>query len=451
MFNQTEREAKTVKRLTQLKGVRCILSALAISTLVVSCRSIDNSVASTEELIRRLTSRDANERKVAALALGEAKDLSAVKSLVLALKDKDSDVRAAVATALGRLGDVSAVSPLILALRDESWEVRQDVVRALGSVGDPHAIEPLLKIMKTEEEEEPVRDKAVEALGKIGLPAVMPLSSVLHNKNENLGARWRAAIALGKTRVPQAVETLIAAIDDDNPGVRQFAARALGDTGDHRAFEPLVRALKVNCELTRSGAAAGLGRLGDSRAIQPLIEALADKEASVRAEAIESLASLKAIQAAMPLGNILLNDENKNIRWGAAKSLMEIADEKAVGPLVTVLEKKHETSRIRMMAAAALAKISNPQAEKILLRFLKDKDKAVVVGALAFFIEMGIPGTEDLLIEAVNKYEHADVAKYFLNCGNITLEKAGRKLLKEYGLDIGKSEYRAGPRWGSRR
>ena len=58
----------------------------------------------------------------------------AVGPLAEALReDKDSDVRLIAAVALGELRDVRAVEPLIEALKDTDPGVRQNAVEALGS------------------------------------------------------------------------------------------------------------------------------------------------------------------------------------------------------------------------------------------------------------------------------------------------------------------------------
>ena len=62
-------------------------------------------------------------------------------------------------------------------------------------------------------------------------------------RDEDVEVRWRAVEALVKIGKP-AVEPLIAALEDEGSGVRMNAAEALGEIGDSRAVE-LIAALGV--------------------------------------------------------------------------------------------------------------------------------------------------------------------------------------------------------------
>src|SRR5437588_862656 len=62
-------------------------------------------------------------------------------------------------------------------------------------------------------------------------------------KSKKWEMRASAAEKLGKTRNPQAVEALIAALKDKEYLVRNSAADALGEIGDPRAVKPLISAL----------------------------------------------------------------------------------------------------------------------------------------------------------------------------------------------------------------
>ncbi len=58
------------------------------------------------------------------------------------------------------------------------------------------------------------------------------------------------------------------------------------------AVEPLIGVLKDENAYMRSFAAEGLGELGDKRAVQPLVEVLKDEDEQVRRSATESLRKL---------------------------------------------------------------------------------------------------------------------------------------------------------------
>ena len=55
-----------------------------------------------------------------------------------------------------------------------------------------------------------------------------------------------------------AVESLIACLRDENLGIRTNAAMALGNIGDTRAVEPLIESLNDHDEVMRSRASSAL-------------------------------------------------------------------------------------------------------------------------------------------------------------------------------------------------
>ncbi|MFH1568998.1 MAG: MFS transporter [Gemmatimonadota bacterium] len=108
--------------------------------------------------------------------------------------------------------------------------------------------------------------------------------------------RARAALALGRSGSPLAIEQLIQALADASPVVRRSAARALGETGSEAASEHLVRVLIDGESDIRPEAAEALGRLGHRSGIDPLIEALTDEDPRVRISAIRGLWEIGGIE-----------------------------------------------------------------------------------------------------------------------------------------------------------
>ena len=81
-----------------------------------------------------------------------------------------------------------------------------------------------------------LRETAIDALARIGKPAVPALVEALHDLNPEL--RDQAALALARIG-PQAVDAvpdLIAALRDDDETVRKDAVRALGQIGPQAAI-----------------------------------------------------------------------------------------------------------------------------------------------------------------------------------------------------------------------
>jgi hypothetical protein len=68
------------------------------------------------------------------------------------------------------------------------------------------------------------------------------------------------------------------------------------------------------------------------------------------------------------------------------------------------------------------------------------------------FVQKGAAGSEDILIEALDKAGNKNMAETFLNCGNFRLEQAAREWGSKHGYKIESASSGLGrTRWGSAR
>lgn len=279
-------------------------------------------------------------------------------------------------------GDIKGLAK---ALRyKDNWQIRQRAAAALGDIGDPRVIEPLATALRDNVYD--VRLRAVEALGKLGRPALQPLCSALRVR----GLGQSAAKALGEIGDPRAIKPLCAALKDENSGVRASAAKALGIIGDSRAVGPLCVVLKAS-DLTEAtpdvaaiaAAAEAIGTLRDSHAVEPLARLLRHKEQFVRTAAAEALGRIGA-PAMEPL-LVALREEDSEIRSSAAFALGEIGDTKVVEVLIASLGDRYR--HVRRNAAEALDKLSwKPDSVDIEIAYCIAKeewDRCVEIGAPA--------------------------------------------------------------------
>jgi HEAT repeat protein len=344
----------------------------------VNKMSEENNIAG---LIKALDDRDKNVRNSAREALVKI-GTPALELLIAALHHQAEYVRQHAAWALGDIGEARAVEALISALEDGNWAVRNNAAYGLGQIGDARAVEVLIATL--EDEDKDVRVTAREALEKIGSPAVGPLISAI--KAENTNVRINAVWVLGDIKDDQAVEPLIAALqDEDNEVVRQNAAYGLGQIGHPRAVEALILALKDEYEPVRKNAAWSLGKIDDRRAVEPLIAALGDEAKGVRQNAALSLGEL-CDECATDALIYALGDEQDDVRKNARDALAKIGMA-AVVPLVAVL--KHESEPVRENAAQALGNIGDPRATEPLLNTLRDRKKSVRVAVYLALDELG--------------------------------------------------------------
>ncbi len=123
-------------------------------------------------LITALQDESSWMKMTTAWVLGELRDARAVKPLVLLLKDKKAltggdclcdCLGQVVVEALVKVG-TPAVEPLMAALENDDAGIRQRVIWALGEIGDVRAVAPLKAML----EDWSVRSSVIEALKKMG-------------------------------------------------------------------------------------------------------------------------------------------------------------------------------------------------------------------------------------------------------------------------------------------
>ncbi len=113
-------------------------------------------------------------------------DVAATDAALLDLTDTHWLNRKHAIEVLGELRVEAAVKPLVEMLNDEVGDVRQRAYEALIKIGKPCVAEVVPLLM---EEEDDLRQSATEILRKIGKPAVEPLAQALGEADERLQKR----------------------------------------------------------------------------------------------------------------------------------------------------------------------------------------------------------------------------------------------------------------------
>jgi HEAT repeat protein len=302
-----------------------------------------------------------------------------------------SDQPGAVVAALGRqVMDWQQGQRALLVMR--CWETS-------SAAADPEAtaalVEALLAATRTPENRyvpaQKLRPRVVEALAKVGPPAVARLVAAL--ADESGPARSIAAAALGRIGDPQAVEPLIAALSDG--WSRKNAAGALASIGDARAAGPLFALLGDEDEDVRWKAAGALREIGDSRLVEPLV-ALLDRHTHEELTWLQDVdpdevdaAEPSELLAGAPDAYWMLSNRRA---WGdvelsrlAAYVLAGLtakdAIEKAVDPLIRALRDPDED--LQYLAAEALGNIGSPRALSHLERLARQEDADSSWGSVA--------------------------------------------------------------------
>lgn len=123
---------------------------------------------------------------------------------------------------------------------------------------------------------------------------------------------------------------------------------------------------------------ADIEKFGKDRNIRGLIRYLGDWDADIQWKAAETLGMLGPV-ATEPLLRVL-RKSSRTARIGAIEALGEIRDQRAVEPLMQVLENdSHDETRF--LAALALGEIGDDASLTLLVHTLKDRNKYVRYGA----------------------------------------------------------------------
>lgn len=178
----------------------------------------------SNSLILALNDPHPRVRRLAAKALGQIGDISAVDFLIKLLNDPDRGVRATAAIALGNYRHPMAAQQIMDAYPKASTAARIDMVYALGNINDILAVPFLVK--QAGDPDPSVRAAVMVALGKLGDARAIPaLLSGLKDTDEI--TRTNAAYSLGNYYAPKVVTALIRSLRDPATQVRQAAAESL--------------------------------------------------------------------------------------------------------------------------------------------------------------------------------------------------------------------------------
>ncbi len=236
----------------------------------------------------------------------------------------------------------------------------------------------------------------------------------LGNSDENI--RTLAVDALERIGIP-AIDALSGALRDTSMEVRVAAAEVLGRIGNERAVRPLIDALKDSDEEVRAAAARSLGEIGEFSAFIPLIQTLKDGDLQVRQNAETALVAF-GDQAVGPIRKLAVH-ESPLIRGSSATILGKIGGVGVAQDLETYLSDPEET--VRMRASVALGELGSGGIP-VLARILQTRDPGLRLCAVIGLGHAG-PEAKEYLVLACNDESPIvrERARAFLDAGNETV------------------------------
>lgn len=253
--------------------------------------------------------------------------------------------------------------------------------------------------------------------------------------------RVHAAVVLRALKDPRAVEPLIGSLKD--PEVRSAASDALGEIGTP-AVAPLISVLRD--PTIRHSVVEALGKIG-TPAVESLVTALKDPVPEVRKGAADALGDAYEL-------NNAFDELRAETGYSGFRNAGDIrADPRPVEPLIGALGDPAPGVRLSAFSALIHYLRNNPgkdsRAAGALLAALKEGGvtTATVYGSV---IGMGLPGAEDVLIEALSKSGDKPMAEMFLNCGNSKLASAASDWAWRHGYQITTMSGGQPATWGGR-
>ncbi len=278
-------------------------------------------------------------------------------------------------------------------INDEDAAARRAAAEGLAE-GDERAIYPLIKALR--DDNYGVQDAAMRSLmeikGETTAYMVLPLL------RENSFLRNTALIILtemGRTTVP----LLYVLLNDRDDDVRKFALDLIHDIEYCTYPEKLIELLTGDPNANvRAAASKTLGKLKYKKAVPQLIKALDDEE-WVCFSALESLTELKDDRAVEPIVHIL-NSSSETTRFAAIEALGKLCSQKAVRPLVDQMANADEFEKKSIIQSLVQIGTIPPVngISEVLIEMLSDEDwedKLIAIKGLVLINE--VTATERLI------------------------------------------------------
>jgi len=211
-------------------------------------------------------------------------------------------------------------------------------------------------------------------------------------------------------------------------------------------IDVFIKQLTKGNSTQRLAAAKALGEKKDARAVIPLVTALKkDANWDVRLSAEDALVKIGS-PSVEPLVQLLKEEKSCFVRRRSVRAVKEIKDPCAAEGLVKAAATDADCC-VRRFAARGLADINDPKASEFLDEEMMKKNLEIISGGYPYYIRRGVPGSEDILVEALKEcFYNKKMVSDFACCGNEKLKQGADEIAKKRGYAI-PSDW-SGPKWG---
>jgi HEAT repeat protein len=334
------------------------------------------SIDSARALVSALAQRCPNDTGVLALQVRLYSAERRLLDATAALRRRDS--------LAGQHDSALAVTVLQSALKDEDEQV---VVCTIGACGEL-ALAPMFESVRSalNDRSPYIRCAAVYALPRFSRDStVLLLAPVMLDDHPAVRAEMlKSAVRLGDTSMLQLTRAMGYLETNDYVIWNYIVMCAV--LGRSAMADRVRRELSGDHDVLCTEAAAALVRTGEKRRISTVAAGLRSTEASARSAAASALGDLHATEYLDLLASCA-RDSDPGVREEVAYGLGEMGEEQGAGTVRTMLTDRKETVRVR--ALIALARLRQPDVEKIATAALADSSRSFRATAVAVLLASG--------------------------------------------------------------
>ncbi|MEA2751718.1 MAG: hypothetical protein QOI41_5861 [Myxococcales bacterium] len=390
--------------------------------------------AAVSSLFRLIGDRDGRVSQGAAAAIQSLGSLETKRLALEQAVSTDTRTRRAALRIISYFGYPEGLDVLIGAMNDDDEKIREAAIYGLPLVDDPRGTEALLA--SATHEAPRTRAAVMRALGQTtsAAPAVSALRGGL--SDPDAWVRYYACQALGRLKVDDACDAMVALMQDASGQVRVAAVEALAHLRDPRAVAALATAARAEDADMRRAALLGLGISKRPESVALLREAAGAQDSATRLVAIGALSEFDSPDVVPTLahagsdpdeavrsaaigylstrpGNeatnaLLAQLSNPQVRDRALEALAVAADERVDGVLAALESADGERAPVLV---AALTRMRRPSSQAALASALSFENVHARRAAASALAAIGTDEARDALVRAGSADPDADVRR----------------------------------------
>lgn len=337
---------------------------------------------------------------------GDARAQVTFEQVVLRLSHKDADERLRAVQALKASAYPEAAVPLAAAIVDSEDDVQVEAIAAALNIFLAKKVVPKKRVaflveMRERVAAEPTFSAGPSALGPLRVPLVLATSLTSASRDDHPRVALEAVYAFGAlagevaasdraTVLAQAAPVLAGLIGAPDPALRAAALRVTGHVFERRADDGPIDQL-----------------LGDA-----LISALNDREAAIREIAMWALGSTRYDRSVQGLTELFHHYRRGPLAAAALDALAHIGHPATLPDLVAQLASK--TPALRLIAIEGLARSGDrSRAEGVRLALTSERNEALLLAG-HFANVMLADGAVDAIVEALRRPKLREQARQYI-------------------------------------